>query len=33
MLHWKKLTNPNYLGSYAFEPGEEKPLTIREICT
>ena len=33
MTHWKKLTNPNYLGSYAFQPGEEKPLTIRNICT
>lgn len=31
MTHWKKLTNPNYLGSYAFQPGEEKPLTIRTI--
>jgi hypothetical protein len=28
MTHWKKLTNPNYLGSYAFQPGEEKVLTI-----
>ena len=26
--HWKKTDNPNYLGSYAFEPGEEKALTI-----
>lgn len=26
--HWKKLTNPNYLGSYAFLPGEEKIVTI-----
>ena len=33
MTHWKKLTNPNYLGSYAFQPGEEKPLTISKICT
>lgn len=29
--HWKKLTNPNYLGSYAFQPGEEKILTIKEV--
>lgn len=21
--HWKKLTNPDYLGAYAFDPGEE----------
>ena len=31
MTHWKKLTNPNYLGSYAFQPGEEKPLTIASV--
>ena len=31
MLHWKKLTNPNYLGSYAFQPGEEKALTIASV--
>jgi len=26
--HWKKHFNPNYLGSYSLEPGEEKTLTI-----
>lgn len=26
--HWKKLTNPNYIGAYAFEQGEEKTGTI-----
>lgn len=26
--HWKKLMNPDYLGSYAFEAGEEKLVTI-----
>lgn len=26
--HWKKLTSPNYLGAYAFDPGEEKIVTI-----
>lgn len=26
--HWKKLNNPDYLGAYAFEPGEEKTGTI-----
>lgn len=30
--HWKKLTNPNYLGSYAFDPGEEKIVTIDYVC-
>ena len=29
--HWKKLTNPNYLGSYAFQPGEEKTVTMKEV--
>lgn len=29
--HWKKLTNPNYLGSWCFQPGEEKTVTIREV--
>lgn len=30
--HWKKLTNPNYLGSYAFDPGEEKIVTIDHVA-
>lgn len=29
--HWKKLNNPDFLGSYAFQPGEEKVLTIKEV--
>ena len=29
--HWKKLTNPDYLGAYAFEPGEEKTATISVV--
>lgn len=29
--HWKKWTNPDYLGSYAFQPGEEKTVTIKEV--
>ena len=29
--HWRKLTNPDYLGSYAFQPGEEKTLTMKEV--
>lgn len=28
LTHWRKLTNPDYLGSYAFQPGEEKQVTI-----
>jgi len=29
--HWKSLTNTNYLGAYAFQPGEEKTVTIKEV--
>lgn len=29
--HWKKTFNPNYLGAYAFDPGEEKIVTIENI--
>lgn len=29
--HWKKLYNPNYLGAWAFQPGEEKTVTIRDV--
>lgn len=29
--HWKKLVNPDYIGAYSFQPGEEKILTIKEI--
>ena len=31
--HWKKLTNPDYLGAYAFDPGEVKVVTIRNVNT
>ena len=32
--HYKSLgTPPDYLGAYAFEPGEEKVGTIARICT
>lgn len=31
MTHWKKLTNPHYLGSYAFTPGEEKAAVIKSV--
>lgn len=29
--HWKKLTNPLYLGAYDFQPGEERNLKIKEV--
>ena len=30
--HWKKLTNPNYLGTYAFNPGEDLIATIKSVA-
>jgi len=29
--HWKKLVNPDYLGAYSLNPGEEKTLTIAKV--
>lgn len=29
--HWKKLTDPKYLGAYAFSPGEERTVTIEMV--
>lgn len=29
--HWKKLTNPNFLGSYAFEDGKDIIVTIKSV--
>lgn len=29
--HWKKTTNPHYLGSFAFNPDEEKAVTIASV--
>ena len=31
--HWKKLHNPDYLGSWDFQPKEEKVLTIKSVST
>lgn len=31
LTHWKKLENPDYIGSYAFQPGEKKTLTIKKV--
>ena len=33
MTHWKKLTNPDYLGAYALEPGQEIVATVKTIRT
>jgi len=29
--HWKKLTNPDYLGTYALEPDKDLIVTIKEV--
>lgn len=29
--HWKKLTNPNYLGSYSLEPGQDLTVEIIRV--
>lgn len=31
MTHWKKLTNPDYLGAYSLEPGQDIVLTIDRV--
>lgn len=32
MTHWKKLTNPNYLGAYSIEDGKDLILTIGTVA-
>lgn len=31
LTHWKKLTNPDYLGGYALQPGQELIVTIKSV--
>jgi hypothetical protein len=31
VTHWKKLTNPNYIGSHDFQPGQELTVTIESV--
>jgi hypothetical protein len=31
LTHWKKLMNPDYLGSYALEPGQDLIATIKSV--
>lgn len=31
VTHWKKLTNPNYIGAHDFQPGQELTVTIESI--
>lgn len=33
LTHWKKLFNPDYLGAWAFQPGEEMTVTITSVNT
>lgn len=30
--HWKRLTNPDYLGAYALDEGQELIVTIQHVC-
>lgn len=32
LTHWKKLTNPDYLGAYALEPGKDLVVTIKSVA-
>lgn len=31
LTHWKKLSNPNYLGAYSIEDGKDLVLTIKTV--
>lgn len=31
LTHWKKLTNPDYIGAYSLLPGEERTVTIESV--
>ena len=31
LTHWKKLTNPDYLGAYAFDEGQDLIVTIKSV--
>lgn len=31
LTHWKKLTNPDYIGAYDFAQGEERIVTIKDV--
>ena len=33
MTHWKKLTNPNYVGAYDFAPNEQRTLLIIKVVS
>ena len=29
--HWKRLINPDYLGAYSLDPGQDMVLTIKQV--
>jgi hypothetical protein len=31
VTHWKKLTNPNYIGAHDLQPGQEVKITFKSI--
>lgn len=31
LTHWKKLVNPNYIGAYELQPGEERTVEIISV--
>lgn len=31
LTHWKKLTNPDYIGAYSLQPGEERVVEIINV--
>ncbi len=31
VTHWKKLTNPNYIGAHDLQPGQEVKITIKSV--
>lgn len=31
VTHWKKLTNPNYIGAHDLQPGQKLPVIIESI--
>ena len=33
VTHWKRLTNPNYIGAHDLEPGQELTVTIDSVST
>jgi len=32
VTHWKKLTNPNYIGAHDLQPGQEVTITIKSVA-